>query len=267
MKLKKIDGGNNFDWGLTSEDYAKYRDIYPEILYNRLRKLGAAADNTAWLDLGTGTGILPQNMYNEKAQITGIDISEDQIRHAKEYAKNHGLNITYFTASAEETGLPDNSFDVITAAQCFWYFDRNKMKTEISRMLKPNGIFIKIYLDWDLEDGIADKSISLVKEYNPNWTSVDIGFHDMYDDLFDGRVTEEYDCDVPFTKEGWHGRMCACRGTLASMTKEQFNAWSEAHKKMLQEYPEAFTVKHKLYISYFTLQGELSSPALIYTLF
>ncbi|MCQ2593610.1 MAG: hypothetical protein MJ188_12595 [Treponema sp.] len=30
MKLENIDKGNNFDWGKTSKDYAKYRDIYPE---------------------------------------------------------------------------------------------------------------------------------------------------------------------------------------------------------------------------------------------
>ena len=26
-----IDSGAGFDWGRTSEDYAKFRDIYPEI--------------------------------------------------------------------------------------------------------------------------------------------------------------------------------------------------------------------------------------------
>ena len=29
MQDQKIDGGKPFDWGLTSADYAKYRDIYP----------------------------------------------------------------------------------------------------------------------------------------------------------------------------------------------------------------------------------------------
>lgn len=30
MKISDIDGGKSFDWGKTSEDYAKYRDIYPD---------------------------------------------------------------------------------------------------------------------------------------------------------------------------------------------------------------------------------------------
>ena len=36
MQDQKIDGGKPFDWGLTSADYAKYRDIYPDVLYQTL---------------------------------------------------------------------------------------------------------------------------------------------------------------------------------------------------------------------------------------
>ncbi len=250
---KNIDGGNAFDWGFTSEQYAKYRDIYPPELYERLRKLGVAADGSSWLDLGTGTGILPQNLYNPKAEIVGVDISEEQINYAGLTAEKNGLNISYIVSPAEKTGLPSHSFDCITAAQCFQYFDRETMKSEIRRLLKPNGKFIKIYMDWCLDDGIAEKSVGLVKEYNKKW---DIGIDcekDMFDGLFDGRVTENFYCDIPFTRESWHGRMCACRGTLASMGKAQFEKWSAEHLKMLSEYPERFTVKHRIYITYFEL--------------
>ena len=253
IKNKNIDGGKAFDWGFTSENYAKYRDIYPRELYERLRALGVAADGTAWLDLGTGTGILPQNMYNTNAEITGVDISEEQIKFAKFTAEENGWSINYFVAPAEKTDLPSHSFDCITAAQCFGYFDREKMKTEIKRLLKPNGKFIKIYMDWCEDDQIGGKSIKLVKKHNEKWNSGN-GFFNIYDDLFDGRATESFYCDIPFTRESWHGRMCACRGTLASMSKEQFERWSEAHMKMLSDYPESFTIKHKVYISYFTVE-------------
>ncbi len=253
IKNIRIDGGNAFDWGFTSEIYAKYRDIYPSELYERLKTLGVAADGTSWLDLGTGTGILPQNMYNTNAEITGVDISEEQINYAKLTAEKNGWSINYFVAPAEKTGLPSHRFDCITAAQCFWYFDRETMKAEIKRLLKPNGKFIKIYLTYTLDSEIADKSHKLVKKFNNVWTPEASGSKDMYDDLFDGRETESFYCDIPFTRESWHGRMCACRGTLASMGKEQFEKWNEAHIKMLSDYPERFTIKHKVYITYFVL--------------
>jgi len=253
MKKKSIDGGKAFDWGLTSRQYARYRDIYPPQLYERLRALGVAADGTSWLDLGTGTGILPQNLYNPKAEIIGVDISEEQIAYAGRKAAENGWGIRYLIAPAERTGFPDNRFDCITAAQCFGYFDREVMKAEIKRLLKPQGVFIKVYMDWCTDDEIGGASIRLVKKYNKKWNSGS-GFADIYDDLFDGRVTESLYCDIPFTRESWHGRMCACRGTLASMSKVQFEKWSEAHKELLKAYPERFTVKHKLYITCFTIE-------------
>ena len=253
MKIEKIDKGKSFDWSLTSESYAKYRDIYPKVLYDELKKLGVAADGTSWLDIGCGTGVLPKNMYNENARIVGVDISEEQIKYAQKLAKESNQNITYFACPAEKTGLEDNSFDAITAAQCFWYFDKDAIKSEIQRLLKPGGIFIKIYLTWTLDDEIAYKSHMLIKEHNRNWTPGKSGSRDLFDDLFGGRVTKEFKCSLPFTRDSWHGRMCACRGTLASMDKETFEAWSKAHKKMLEEYPNEFEIRHKLYISYFEL--------------
>lgn len=253
MKNEKYDNGNDFDFGLTSEQYAKYRDIYPDVLYKRLKELGVAADGTAWLDLGTGTGVLPQNMYNTNAEIYGEDIAKEQIEYAKKKAAENGWNINYIVSPAESTNLPDNKFNAITAAQCFGYFDRDKMQLEIKRMLKPGGVFIKVFLEFCYDDKICSKSIDLIKQFNPDWTPEKNSYQDVFDDIFDGRVTEEYDCDIPFTRESWHGRMCACRGTLASMDKSTFEKWSETHKKMLSELPESFTVKHKLYISYFKI--------------
>ena len=253
MKCNNIDGGKSFDWSLTSQEYARYRDIYPAQLYDRLHALGVAADGTAWLDLGTGTGILPQNLYNPPAEITGVDIAEKQIRYAKQTAQQNGWDITYLVAPAEKTGLPDSHFDCITAAQCFWYFNREAMQTEIRRLLKPGGKIIKIYLTYTLDDEVAAGSHQLVKKHNSSWTPEASGAKDMFDDLFPGRMTESFTCEIPFTRESWHGRMCACRGTLASMEPAQFAAWSRAHQNMLQAYPEAFTVKHKVYITYFIL--------------
>lgn len=33
---KNIDAGKAFDWGKAAEDYAKYRDIYPQEFYDRI---------------------------------------------------------------------------------------------------------------------------------------------------------------------------------------------------------------------------------------
>jgi SAM-dependent methyltransferase len=254
MIINGIDKGRDFDFGKTTSAYARYRDIYPEELYDRLRALGAGADGSAWLDLGTGTGVLPKNLYNPKAAITGVDISEEQIAFAKREAEKSGRNINYIVSPAESTGLPGNSFDIITAAQCFWYFDREKMRSEIKRLLKPGGKFVKIFMNWDTGDTIASQSIASVIKYNPAWSGGITGDADMYDDIFPGRQTEIFYADLPFTRESWHGRMLACRGTLASMDEKTLKEWETCHLLILSQCPAQFTIRHKVYISHFVTE-------------
>ena len=40
MNNRIIDNGQSFDFGRTAEYYAKYRDIYPKELFERLLSLG-----------------------------------------------------------------------------------------------------------------------------------------------------------------------------------------------------------------------------------
>ena len=58
-----IDGGKGFDWGKVSTDYAKYRDIYPKEFYEKILDRGLCKDGQSILDIGTGTGVLPRNLY------------------------------------------------------------------------------------------------------------------------------------------------------------------------------------------------------------
>lgn len=94
----RIDKGRAFDWGRISDDYAKYRDIYPDEFYRKIINRNLCVDGQKVLDLGTGTGVLPRNMYEFGAEWTGTDISENQIEKAKTLSK--GMNISYFALPA-----------------------------------------------------------------------------------------------------------------------------------------------------------------------
>ncbi len=80
---KNIDSGKAFDWGRTSSDYAKFRDIYPQEFYDRIVRRNLCVEGQRVLDLGTGTGVLPRNLYRYGAKWTGTDIFEEQIAQAR----------------------------------------------------------------------------------------------------------------------------------------------------------------------------------------
>ena len=246
---KNIDRGNAFDWGRTSEDYAKYRDIYPQEFYDKILDRGLCVDGQTVLDLGTGTGVLPRNLYRYGAGWIGTDISWNQIEQAKRLSGD--MDIEYYCMSAEQLDFPDESFDVITACQCFWYFDHERIMPVLYKMLKPGGRILVLYMAWlPFEDRIAGESENLVIKYNPDWSGKGETIHpilidDCYNDKFDIVYTEEYPIDVEFNRESWNGRMKACRGIGASLSQEKIDKWEAEHMALLDVIaPEVFSVKH-----------------------
>lgn len=171
IKDNRIDAGKAFDWGKTSEFYAKYRDIYPDEFYQKIADRGLCVKGQKVLDLGTGTGVLPRNMYKYGAEWVGTDISPEQIGQAKRLAAESDMDIDFRTVSAEKIDFPSESFDVLTACQCFWYFDHEKVAPEFHRILKKNGKLVILYMAWlPFEDEIAGRSEELVLKYSPNWS-------------------------------------------------------------------------------------------------
>ena len=164
------------------------------------------------LDVGTGTGVLPRNLYEFGA---------------------------------------DCSFDVITACQCFWYFNYDVVSPAFARMLKPDGWLVLLYMAWlPCEDKIAGASEKLVLKYSPFWsgageTKNPIPVPERLLKDFKLVFHEEFDLKVPFTRESWNGRMKACRGVGASLPLEQVKAWEKEHRALLEQIaPEKFEILH-----------------------
>ena len=249
IKDERIDGGKAFDWGRTSGDYVRFRDIYPTEFYEKIaaRKIGITGQSV--LDLGTGTGVLPRNMYRFGAKWTGTDISPEQIEQAKKLSQ--GTDIGYYAMPAEKIDFPNASFDVATACQCFWYFDHEKLIPQLCRMLKSDGRFLILCMEWlPYEDKIAGMSENLVLRYSPDWSGAGETMHPIeipacYGEKFELVHHDEWKLKVHFTRESWNGRMKACRGIGASLTPEEIENWEREHLRMLRENaPEEFDVLH-----------------------
>lgn len=255
MKLDFIDSGNEFDFGNTSENYSLYRDIYPKSMYEKLIEFGIGKKGQSILDLGSGTSVLPINMYHTGAKFISTDISQNQIEYGRMMAKSKGFNNTDFkVCSAEDTGFDDNSFDVVTAVQCFQYFKADVATKEIKRILKPNGLFCKIFMDWlPYEDDIIKEMEELVLKYSPQWSGYGFkkfryNYPKWADNGFDIQTIHSYNVTLQFTKEAWIGRIKSCRGVGASLSKKEVEEFENEYRQILNKYDDVLNLKHQIHI-------------------
>ena len=254
VQRSDFDNGRNIDWGKTSEDYAKYRPGPPISLYKMLQAHGVGLPGQRVLDQGTGTGVFGRQLAKQGCDVVGTDISENQIKFARELAqKDQLINVEFFVSPAEENPFSDHSFDVISASQCFVYFDKAKWIPEVKRILRPNGKVVIAFFHWlPLEDPISGATEKLVLKHNPDWNAHSLQGHvNQFEDWFikDFRQTAllVYDEDLSFTKEVWRGRIRALRGIGASLSPEQVEAFDLEHNEMLaRSFGDEFVIPHRI---------------------
>jgi SAM-dependent methyltransferase len=215
------------DFGRTAEDYARHRAGFPEELFERLAAQGIGRAGQRVLDLGSGTGSLARGFAHGGARVTALDISGDLLARARALAVEEGVEIETLRAPAEDSGLPDASFEAVTAGQCWHWFDRPRAAAEARRLLVPRGRLAICHFDWLPRPGnVVAATEALIEAHNPAWTfgggdgrypawaadASGAGFGDI--ESFD------FEIPVPYSHEDWRGRIRASAGVGGSLAPE-----------------------------------------------
>ncbi len=116
-----------------SGDYLRYRPSYPDALFAYLAEISPTR-HLAW-DCATGSGQAAQGLSAHFEKVIATDASAAQIDSAIPTA-----NVHYRVASAESSGLPDHSVDLVTVAQALHWLDLERFYDEVRRVLKPGGL-------------------------------------------------------------------------------------------------------------------------------
>lgn len=112
--------------------------------YHDLVKQQLPIQPQAILDLGCSVGMSSlalQAVYPE-ANLTGVDLSPYFLAVAQYRARQHHAQIDWKHAAAEATGLPDASFDLVSAFLLFHELPQTAAKNilrEARRLLRPGG--------------------------------------------------------------------------------------------------------------------------------
>lgn len=216
------------DFGQVAADYGRYRAGFPPRFFKRLFSDGWVAPNDRVLDLGTGTGTIARGLALRGCRATGLDSEQHLLTEAARLDREAATGVTYVEGHAEAIGLPARSFEVVTAGQCWHWFDRSQAVAEISRVLVPGGRLIIAHFDWlAMRGNIVTMTERLIERHNPDWhLGNSSGLYppwltDAAEGGFVNLETFSFDVDVPYSPEAWRGRIRASAGVGASLRPEE----------------------------------------------
>lgn len=244
------------NFGAAAEDYAKFRAGFPDSFFNRLASFGLYQSGTTVVDVGTGTGTVARGFARRGARVIAIDPDDRLVQQARQLDAAASVSIEYRKGSAEAIPLPDATADVVTAGQCWHWFDAPRAAKEFARIAKRDGHVIVANFDWIPWPGnVVDATEQLIKQHNTSWHfDGGNGFHPesvpyLYAVGFRQFETFSYDLDVPYTPEAWRGRIRASAGVGASLSPAAVQAFDLALDRILAEsFPgDVLPVPHRVF--------------------
>jgi SAM-dependent methyltransferase len=91
------------------------------------------------VDLGSGTGLSARFWADLADEVVGIEPNKAMRSFAEK--ATHESNVRYLGTSSYETGLPDASVDLVTAAQSLQWMRPERLFPEVGRILRIGGVF------------------------------------------------------------------------------------------------------------------------------
>ena len=208
------------------------------------------------LDLGTGTGALARGLAVRGCRVVGLDLAPALVSEGRRLDREAGVRADYLVGRAEQAGLRAAAFDVVTAGQCWHWFDRPRAAREAHRLLVPSGALVIAHFDWlPLPGNVVEATERLIERHNPAWKLAGgVGVHpawlrDVAVADFEDVETFSFDVRVPYTHEAWRGRIRASAGVAASLAPAgvaRFDA--ELHGLLASAFPtEPLKVPHRVF--------------------
>ncbi len=167
-------------------NYKKFRPSYPKELFSYLIAENIISSESCTADIGAGTGIFTALTAPHVMEIIAVEPNAKMMESCAEHCRNL-TNVKYMQQSAENTKIEKSSIDTITCAQAFHWFDREKVKTEFKRILKPEGHAVLVWNSRVPDSDVSKKSSELFTSICPEFKGFSGGagtLPEEYNDFF-----------------------------------------------------------------------------------
>ena len=223
------------------ENYVRYRPHYPPEILELFRREMNLSENSVIADIGSGTGISARLFLENGNRVYGVEPNELMRLASEEYLAGFP-NFEALDGTAEETTLPDESIDIIVAAQAFHWFDDEKTLPEFRRILREDGF---IALVWN--ERILDANTFLreyerfLQEFGTDYETVR---HDRIDREFLEKVfarefrLASFENRQTLDFEGLRGRILSS-SYMPSEENPRFPEMEKSLKRLFAEYAES----------------------------
>lgn len=117
-------------------------NAFPE---SAARALGRVRDKDV-LEIGCGAAQFGMALARKGARVTGIDISREQLRHARRKIREAGVEVRLELGNAEDLSrFRGGSFDRVVSDFAAGFLDLDRLLPECRRVLRPGG---RVAISW-----------------------------------------------------------------------------------------------------------------------
>jgi SAM-dependent methyltransferase len=157
-------------------DYVRYRPSYPHAILELLRDECGLTRDWEIADVGSGTGILTKLLLANGNTVYGIEPNAAMRKAGEQFLAAY-RNFHSLAALAEKTMLPDESVDLVIAAQAFHWFEPHSARAEFTRILRPPGWTVIVWNERRTDVGaFAEKYERLLYTYGTDYQIVSKGY-------------------------------------------------------------------------------------------
>ncbi|KGP72611.1 class I SAM-dependent methyltransferase [Pontibacillus yanchengensis] len=174
---------------------------------------GIYIENAYMLELGCGHGFVTQAFQHLQADVKGIHCSPQEIS----IAQKQNPEAYYLKGNPEYLPFEKDSFDIVYACNQWEHLDRNKVLSEVDRVLKPKGYLLILDANCRLDhEGVVyltnellsmygqlplttyshssdEQAISFPPKWSEEWAKAGFTFIDEWSST----------CNIEFTLKSW----------------------------------------------------------------